>query len=298
MADWGVFAVDRGLWGHPFFKPEPFTERESWVWLISAAAWKRMRVGYQGMVVMLERAEFCFALRFLAEKWRWDKDRVDRYLKRLQRHDMIRDTSRDGAKVYFITNYNKFNRIGMPDRDTNADKVTDTIATPPRQHRDKEETFKHSNIESTPSLRSGGAIEKATKLPKRKTQIPSEFPSQADLEAAVKFWTERGRSDLCATVADEAQQFMDRCVANGETAVEWPAKWRTWYRNTMRFNKPDRTNGHGKSRTKHDAAVEGGALAIAILTGRNGAGSHHGVDAALDELPADFEPAAGRQSMR
>lgn len=150
MADWGFFTVDRGLWGHPFFKPEPFTERESWVWLISAAAFKPIRVAYQGIIVLLERAEFCYSLRFMAEKWRWEKTRVERYLKRLENHDMIRDTSRDGAKVYSITNYNRFNSVTLQDRDTNRDTARDRTATPSRQDRDKEEKLNNSTIETSP----------------------------------------------------------------------------------------------------------------------------------------------------
>ena len=238
MQRWGFIAIDRGLWGHPFFKPEPFTERESWVWLISAAAYKPMRVAYQNIVVLLKRGEFCFSLRFLAEKWRWEKDKVDRYLKRLQRHDMLRDNSRDGAKVYFITNYNKFNSTTTQERDNTPDSEATAIETPPRHDRDKEEQI--NNLTSkTPSLRSGDA-------PKRKTQIPENIPSQADLQAAVKFWTERGRTDLCATVDDEAAQFRDRCTGDGVTALDWSAKWRTWYRNALRFNKSQKVNGHGR----------------------------------------------------
>lgn len=239
MADWGFFTVDRGLWGHPFFKPEPFTERESWVWLISAAAFKPIRVAYQGVIVLLERAEFCFSLRFMAEKWRWEKTRVERYLKRLQNHDMIRDTSRDGAKVYLIANYNKFNSVTIQDRDSNRD----TTATPPRQDRDKEEKLNNSTIE-TPSLRSG--------VTNRKSKIPENCPSQADRQAAVKFWTERGRPDLCATVDLEADQFRDRCAGDGVTALDWSAKWRTWVRNAMKFNKKASTHGTGRPESSHE----------------------------------------------
>ncbi len=38
MSERGVFAVDRGIWDHPMFACEPFTEREAWQWLIAEAA--------------------------------------------------------------------------------------------------------------------------------------------------------------------------------------------------------------------------------------------------------------------
>lgn len=139
---------------------------------------------------------------------------------------------------------------------------------------------------------------RVARTPNRKSQIPQDFPSQALLQTAVEFWTEHGRTDLCATVADEAQKFRDWCSARGELALDWPAKWRTWTRSAMRFNPRKDANGHGQQRTRHDAAVEGGALAIAILTGRNGAGDHHRADEAFDELPANVIPATSRKQMR
>jgi hypothetical protein len=42
MAD-GTFNVARGVFDHPVFAPEPFTEREAWLWLIAEAQWKPVR---------------------------------------------------------------------------------------------------------------------------------------------------------------------------------------------------------------------------------------------------------------
>lgn len=135
-----VFAVSRSLWAHPLFADEAFTEREAWVWLIGAAAWKRISTRGNGGLVTLQRGEFSFSVRFLAEKFGWKKDRVARYMGRLKKHDMVRDTERDSCQVYSICNYNRFQIVGAPDRDTVSDTPRDTNATAPRQHRDKEET--------------------------------------------------------------------------------------------------------------------------------------------------------------
>lgn len=48
MSERGVFAVDRGVWDHPMFADEPFTEREAWLWMVSAAAWMSKRVRVAG----------------------------------------------------------------------------------------------------------------------------------------------------------------------------------------------------------------------------------------------------------
>jgi hypothetical protein len=119
------------------------------MWLIGAAAWRpwRVRVGTSAPV-SLERGEFVTASGFLAEKWIWSKSRVSRFLIRLEKRDIIRDTSRDGAAVFIIRNYNRFQVVGIPQRDSEGDDNGDSSGTAAGQQRDKEETFKHLNIET------------------------------------------------------------------------------------------------------------------------------------------------------
>lgn len=155
MAEWGVFGVARSIWDHPilYADNEPLSKGEAWMWLVSAAAWKPMRVGMAGRVTMIERGEFCFAIRFLERKWRWNPGRVERFLKTLEKHDMIRGTSRDGVKVYKISKYNDYQVVGLPDRDKERDDKCDDnagdVATRPRHDRDTTATKKkHSNIQT------------------------------------------------------------------------------------------------------------------------------------------------------
>jgi hypothetical protein len=143
----GVFAVSRSIWDDPDFAPEPFSEREAMMWLVSAAAWNDRSVRGTAGPVLLARGEFCFSVRFLAEKWRWSKSRVARFIDKLEKRDTIRDTKRDGVKVYLIRNYNKFQVVGLPKRDTIEDTDRDASGTAAGHERDKEEALKHSSIE-------------------------------------------------------------------------------------------------------------------------------------------------------
>jgi hypothetical protein len=59
MSARSVFAVDRGIFDHPMFEPEPFTEREAWLWLLMCGPVKRTRRQY----------------RILQTKWRWKSER-------------------------------------------------------------------------------------------------------------------------------------------------------------------------------------------------------------------------------
>lgn len=147
MSDWGVFAVARDIWDHPVLSgdKEPFSKREAWMWLVSATTWKPRRVGIDGHIVHLERGELCYSVRFLSQKWHWSKSRVARFLDVLENQDMIRDASRDSVKVYSVTNYNEYQVVGLPNRDSERDEDRDSSGTRAGHERDKEETFKHSN---------------------------------------------------------------------------------------------------------------------------------------------------------
>jgi hypothetical protein len=154
----GVFAVARSIWDAPDFPPEAFTQREAWMWLIGSAAWKEYRTrGANRSPIVLNRGEFSFSVRFLAKRWQWKKDKVCRFLQKLERRDMIRDTSRDNTQVYLVQNYNKYQVVGLPKSDTERHIFRDESATEARHERDKEEPFKHSNSGIESSLRSDSA---------------------------------------------------------------------------------------------------------------------------------------------
>lgn len=146
MSGGGVIGISRGIWTDPDFKDEPFTEREAFMWLVSEAAWKeRKKRGAYGPVV-LKRGELCHSVRFMGNAWGWSKSRVARFLNKLKNRDIIRDTKRDSEQIYYISNYNKFQVVGLPDQDTKQDDDRDSSGTAAGQQRDKLEERKHLNI--------------------------------------------------------------------------------------------------------------------------------------------------------
>ena len=107
MSERGVFAVDRGVFDHQFFAREPYTEREAWLWMIGAAAWKATQVRVGRQVVMLERGQLAFSTRFLAGKFRWPQSRMVRFTKRLETNSMVSTVATRGSTQITICNYNK-----------------------------------------------------------------------------------------------------------------------------------------------------------------------------------------------
>lgn len=135
MSERGVFAVDRGIWDHDVFADEAFTEREAWVWMISEAAWRPRTRNVGGKIVALARGQLAASLRFMADRWGWEKDAVARFLTRLKKHDMIATETATGLSVITICKYDEYQRVSLPSA---TDTKTET-ATATRQQCDKTE---------------------------------------------------------------------------------------------------------------------------------------------------------------
>jgi hypothetical protein len=85
------------------------SEREAWIWLIENAAWKETeRSAFSGQRIGLERGQIHTSLRALQTAWGWDKSRVERYLNRLQKWDMIRTLSGKDGRTLTICNYETY----------------------------------------------------------------------------------------------------------------------------------------------------------------------------------------------
>jgi hypothetical protein len=259
-----VFAVSRAIWDHDLFADEPFSEREAWIWLIGAAAWKDIKVRINGAPVAIKRGEFCFAVRFLAEKFQWSKSGTARFIQRLEKQDIIRDASRDNAKIYSINKYNHFQVVGLPKRDTERDDDRDLIGTSLGQVRDKEETGKQDNriIEQQEPVASAPVSRETSKA----LVVVQSLPDWLPLEAWSAYLEMRRRKRAAPTphAINLILGRLDRWrklghdptdILNTSTRSNW----------TDIYEPKDGKNGNSRQRTANSNNLAGAALAIASL---------------------------------
>lgn len=124
--------LDSEVWGDA-----PYSEREAWSWMIGEANWKPSIRNINGHPVMLDCGQFTASLRFMASKFQWSVGKLQRYLEKLRRWDMIKtDTATDTAQnIITICNYSLYQDIKKK-RDTATDTVMDTdVGTDPIQGR-------------------------------------------------------------------------------------------------------------------------------------------------------------------
>jgi hypothetical protein len=150
-AERGYIAVDRGVFEHPTFAPEPFTEREAWLWMIAEAAWKPTKIRIGRSVYDLARGQLVHSLRFLAARWRWSEARVRRYLARLKIDAMIDALATRDATQITICNYDHYQNARRTD-EAESDAPSDALAT---QIRTKEPVY---TLEEINSSKDGDAV--------------------------------------------------------------------------------------------------------------------------------------------
>jgi hypothetical protein len=243
MSERGVFAVDRGIWDHPAFAPEAFTEREAAMWLFGAAAWKPKRVRVGKVQVDLARGQCAFATRFMAERWRWSEARVRRFLNRLTSDAVVTIQTTRQATLITICKYDEY-QFGRRTDDEPSDAQDDAEST--HKRRKEEERKEDKKEEITPSLRSG--VSRAG----RGARLPDDWqPSLDELAFARSLLPE-------PQVSKEAAKFRDYWHARaGPQAVkrDWTATWRNWIRTAAERNPANGQGPNGK-RTVQQAAAD------------------------------------------
>jgi DNA-binding transcriptional regulator YhcF (GntR family) len=142
----GNYMMERGWMEHPLFADEAFSRAQAFEWMISEAAWKEGRKRINGKIITLKRGQFSHSIRFMADKWKWHRARVDRFLKELRFETVIETSSETGQLVITVCNYKKY-QLKPSDLETDDDTQFETRA---RQQRDTSETKKNTfntNIE-------------------------------------------------------------------------------------------------------------------------------------------------------
>jgi hypothetical protein len=142
--NYGYIKVSRKAYAEdPFWlEARTFSKWESWEDCIQMASWKARKFAIGHAVELVERGEFVASLRFLAERWGWDKMTVSRYLDaavicgRLKRQREVQ-----GGSVYLLVNYEKY----QGDEHQTETPSETPRETPERQQRDKTEAVKASN---------------------------------------------------------------------------------------------------------------------------------------------------------
>lgn len=152
--------INRKFFRHPFWREKrTFSKSEAWLDLIQAARFEDSTANelIGGKLVSWQKGQLPASLRYLADRWSWGKDKVNRFLIFLEKENMISRSNYDGQSIISLKNFHQYNGVRHRTRQQNEEQLSilddppdtdqDTGETVARQWRDKTNTVNTVNTE-------------------------------------------------------------------------------------------------------------------------------------------------------
>jgi hypothetical protein len=254
----GYYLVERKFMDLHIFKEEPYTQREACLYLIENAAYQAVVREVDGMAIPLEIGQLVASYRYLAEAWGWGKsakDRVKRYLEKLERHGWITlntdyHVSRDSYKTVESKAYNKRPTLitvrdyralqhKMEDSSsTSRDSTVEEFATDTRQYNDKPNQVKTNSNKKIKNQEVGERNQDSF--------LFDAFPQVTRSEAFIKYMPQHWQNYALHEkgwginmIEIEAKRFWERYAGSNlverdirhssfEKRKKWDCVWRKW----------------------------------------------------------------------
>lgn len=124
-------------------------------------------------------------------------------------------------------------------------------------------------------LDAGAAPKKtAAELRKGRTKLPDDIPDSHDQHLAITYWRNKGRPDLGRRLVELIEQFKAHHRARGSYMADWHYAWKTWYINSLKFERQD--NGlfsvlQGGKGDSASASIDTWVKRLECFCGLNGA---------------------------
>ena len=104
--DW--IKLHRSIQENEFYFAERFTKAQAWVDLLLLATFKERTVFLRGVEVHLMPGELCHSQVSLAKRWKWNERTVNKFLKMLEKREMIQSRITHVTTVISINNWNLY----------------------------------------------------------------------------------------------------------------------------------------------------------------------------------------------
>jgi len=99
-------------------KDEPYDSRSAWLDLLMSANHEDRDIVFDYEVVKISRGQFITSIRKLAKRWKWSAERTLKYLRILERLEMIHRDSNAKRTLITIVNYDKYQDVPNADENT------------------------------------------------------------------------------------------------------------------------------------------------------------------------------------
>lgn len=122
MSSKGYVSIYREIQDHWLWKGERFSKGQAWIDILLRANYKDNKFLSNGVLVEVKRGSFLTSDKILADAYGWDKKTVTRFLKNLEKDEMIELSRSPKGTVIFIKNYDKY-QLNMGKQEDNLKPV-------------------------------------------------------------------------------------------------------------------------------------------------------------------------------
>jgi len=109
----GWISLNRSLFNNELWTSEPFSRGQAWVDLLLLANHKESYFYKRGNKIIVKRGQLGRSCVELSDRWKWSRNKVNKFLKDLEKEHQIEVVKSSITQLVTIVNYDKFNTKGQ-----------------------------------------------------------------------------------------------------------------------------------------------------------------------------------------
>lgn len=135
----GWIKLHRSMFDNDLWTAEPFTKGQAWIDLIGHANHRPASIWIRGIEVSVERGQLAWSELTMADRWKWSRGKVRRYLRMLQDRGMVVQQTNKVTTVLTICKYETYQTENTTGETTNrtTGRTTDGQQTDNRRYTNK-----------------------------------------------------------------------------------------------------------------------------------------------------------------
>jgi hypothetical protein len=184
----GWIKLHRKIFDNPMYFSEPFTRMQAWIDLLLLANHSGQYFYIRGNRVDVKRGEVAHSMESLAQRWKWSRGKVLRYISQLENSQMIVQQKSHVITKLSITNYNTYQSDGTTDSTTDGQQTVQQTDTNKNDKNDKNENKERETRTQQPKSTNPDYIKFNNWIQEKAPYCsnPRNFPHQITEEEFIK----------------------------------------------------------------------------------------------------------------
>lgn len=184
----GWIKLHRKIFDNPMYFSEPFTRMQAWIDLLLLANHSGQYFYIRGNRIDVKRGEVAHSMESLAQRWKWSRGKVLRYISQLENSQMIVQQKSHVITKLSITNYNTYQSDGTTDSTTDGQQTVQQTDTNKNVKNDKNENKERETRTQQPKSTNPDYIKFNNWIQEKAPYCsnPRNFPHQITEEEFIK----------------------------------------------------------------------------------------------------------------